>query len=82
MKRDALAFFRILPAGAADVGEVSREELRADGLGDWCLKDVGHDDLGDLFGAEFDELVPMEERPTDPGLPASVMRELKIGRAG
>lgn len=80
MKRDALAFFRILPAGAADVGEgVSREDLRAAGAGDWSIKDVAADDLSDLFGDEYDEPILLDERPTDPGVPYI---ELKIGKAG
>lgn len=98
MKRDALAFFRILPAGTADVGAgVSREELRAAGLGDWSLTDVGRDDLTDVLGPEgigpdlaaparpdpffpdFDEVLPMEDRPTDPGVPVVELR-LRKGR--
>ena len=53
MKPEALGFFRILPAGAADIGdEVSREDLREAGLGDWSLRDVGSDDLTGVFPDE------------------------------
>lgn len=80
MKRDALAFFRILPAGAADLGEeVSREDLRAAGLGDWSMRDVGRDDLGDVFGPEFDEVLPFDEAPTNPGVGVT---RLGLGRTG
>ena len=62
MKRDALAFFRILPAGAADIGDdVSREDLRRAGAGDWFLKLGNQDDVGCLF----DEVPDFPERPPE-----------------
>lgn len=77
MKRDALAFFRILPAGTADIGDdVSRADLRAAGVGDWALTDVGRDDLSDVLGGDYDEPVPIDDLPTEPKVP--VVR-LKIG---
>jgi hypothetical protein len=92
-KRDTLAFFRILPAGAADIGDdVTREDLRQAGVGDWAMTGVGADDLSDvggLFGGEYDEPVPldtvhleplpMEDAPTAPRVP---FVELKLGKAG
>lgn len=80
MNRDALAFFRILPAGAADVGrDVSRDELRAAGLGEWSMTEVGRDDLGEAFGGEYDEVLPLEEEPTDPRVTPVVIRFGKVG---
>jgi hypothetical protein len=83
VKREALAFFRILPAGAADVGDdVSREDLRAAGAGDWSLKDLGGDDLSDVlppFGPEYDEPVLMDDR--EPATEEKVTR-LELGKAG
>lgn len=71
MKREALGFFRILPAGAADVGEdVSREDLRAAGAGDWSLRDVGRDDLSDVLAPldeDYDEPVCLDDRPPAEG---------------
>jgi hypothetical protein len=56
MNREALAYLRMLPAGAADVG-VSREELRAAGAGDWSMVNVARDDLAaDLPDACVDPL--------------------------
>lgn len=53
VNRDALAVFRILPAGAADVGrDVSRDELRAAGLGEWSMTGVGRDDLASHQAAD------------------------------
>lgn len=69
MNRDALAFFRILPAGAADVGEdVSREELREAGAGDWFLKVGSQDDVGCLF----------DEVPEYPGRPAEIPEDYDV----
>ncbi len=83
MKREALGFFRILPAGAADIGDdVSREDLRAAGMGDWSLRDVGCDDLTDVLpplDGEYDEPVRLDDRAAEPG--ESVV-ELKMGKAG
>lgn len=63
MKTDALAFFRILPAGAADVGDVSREELREAGAGDWTMKGgIEREDLGDLF-PELTDFEVLNEAP-------------------
>jgi len=71
MNRQALGFFRILPAGAADVGdEVSREDLRAAQLGDWSMSDVGRDDLSDVvfpFDGEYDEPVLLDDRAPERG---------------
>lgn len=83
MKREALAFFRILPPGAADVGDdVSREDLRAAGAGDWSLTNLGGDDLTDVlppFGDEYDEPVRLDDREPAPG--EQVVR-LPFGKAG
>jgi hypothetical protein len=83
MKREALAFFRILPAGAADVGaDVSREDLRAAGAGDWSMKDLGGDDLTDVlppFDGEYDVPVRLDDRAPEPG---ERVVELKMGRTG
>ena len=83
MNREALAYFRILPAGAADVGDdVSREDLREAGLGDWSLKGVGHDDLTDVLPPlpdEYDVPIRMDDRAPGPGEPVV---ELKMSRAG
>lgn len=66
MKREALAFFRILPAGAADVGaDVSREELRDAGLGQWSMSCTERDDLRGLLRDEYDEPVCLDDR--EPG---------------
>jgi hypothetical protein len=70
MKREALAFFRILPAGAADVGEdVSREDLRAAGLGDWSMHDLSSDDLSDVLpplGPDYDTPLLLDDKPPRP----------------
>jgi len=83
VKREALAFFRILPAGAADVGdEVSREDLRAAGAGDWSLRDLGGDDLTDVLpplGPEYDEPIRMDDRPPADG---ERVVTLALGKAG
>lgn len=67
MNRDALAFLRILPAGAADIGpEVTREELREAGVGDWVVTGGMVDDVGCLFpefGPEYDVVLPMDAAP-------------------
>ncbi|MFZ5478074.1 MAG: hypothetical protein ACOZNI_14965 [Myxococcota bacterium] len=82
-KRQALGFFRILPAGAADVGDdVSREDLREAGLGDWSLKDVGSDDLSDVMpelGPEYDVPVLLDDRPPAPG---EKVVKLTFGKTG
>lgn len=79
MKKEALAFIRLLPAGAADIGpDVTRAELREAGVGNWSLACGGRDDLsGDLppideatppkrdLPPEFDELVPLTDRPPE-----------------
>ena len=72
MKREALAFFRILPAGAADMGEVTREELRAEGLGLWSLTEPIAEDIGCVFNRpeeiseEYDiPLIEHVERPDE-----------------
>lgn len=61
MKRDALAFFRILPAGAADIGEdVTREDLRAAGAGQWVVTERMEDDVSCIFGPERAKEIPLD----------------------
>ncbi len=81
MNREALGFFRILPAGAADIGDdVSREDLRTARIGDWSLQNVGSDDLTDvLLDGEYDIPLRMDDRTPDAGAPVV---EIKMGRAG
>lgn len=70
MKREALGLFRILPAGAANVGDVSREELREAGVGRWSLQDVSSDDLTDVLPpmeGEYDIPVRLDDRPPEAG---------------
>ncbi len=78
MDTEALAFIRILPAGAADIGpDVTRAELREAGLGSWSLACGGRDDLSRELAAlddagppptlppEYDELIPISDRPPE-----------------
>lgn len=61
MKQEALAFIKILPAGAADIGpDVSREELREAGVGAWSASVTHRDDVGCLFDPE-----ELAERPAE-----------------
>lgn len=82
MNRDALAFFRILPAGAADIGaEVTRQELREAGAGDWLIKERIQDDVSCLFGpgGDFDEVMEIAESKPQKG---EVVTELRFSKVG
>lgn len=85
MNRDALAFFRILPAGAADIGaEVSRQDLREAGAGDWVVKEAIQDDVSCVFGpggleGDFDEVMPLAESKPRKG---EVVTELRFKQVG
>lgn len=61
MKLEAVSLFRILPAGAAELG-VSREEMREAGVGAWSAGGGQQDDVSRLFDPEeFDEVLPAPE---------------------
>lgn len=69
MKLEALAFVRILPPGAADVGDVSREDLRDAGAGTWSARVAHRDDVGCLFD-EVPEAPPEARTATRPDVAA------------
>lgn len=81
MNRDALAFFRILPAGAADIGpEVTRQELREAGAGDWLIKETIQDDVSCLFGpGDFDEVMEIPDSKPSKGEVVTELRFQKVG---
>lgn len=61
MKLEAISLFRILPAGAAEIG-VSRQEMREAGVGSWSAGGGQRDDVSCLFDPEeFDEVMPSPE---------------------
>ena len=84
MNKEALAFIRILPAGAADIGpDVTRAELREAGAGNWSLACGGRDDLSSVLGPdprapeippEYDVIVTAHERPPEAGEPVVHLR--------
>ena len=63
MKLEAISLMKILPSGAADVGGVTRQQLRDAGVGRWSAQCESVDDLRDAFDApEPDtEIVPCPE---------------------
>lgn len=83
MKPGALAFFRILPPGAAEVGEdVSREDLRAAGAGDWAMTELTADDLTDVLPpteAEFDIPICLDDQKPARGEPVIHLSMRKTG---
>lgn len=73
-KLETFSLMRMLPAGAADMGDVTREELRERDLGAWSAPSGRIDDVRAVQGAvvsspqdprtmaDFDEVLPLEER--------------------
>lgn len=54
---EAISLLRFLPPGAADVGEgITREDLRAEGVGVWSDPCGRVDDLRPIF-EDFDEVL-------------------------
>ena len=45
MKLEAISLMKLLPAGAADVGGVTRQQLRDAGVGQWSAQCEAVDDL-------------------------------------
>ena len=85
-KLEAVSLMRLLPAGAADLGDgVTREQLREAGLGAWSTRCGRRDDVSaatvdapDPGLEDYDAVLPQpedtSEAPTAPGGPVVRMQ--------
>jgi hypothetical protein len=81
VKQEAISLMRFLPPGAADLGEeVTRDDMRAAGIGEWSGRVTHRDDVSCVFDRppelpeEFDYVVPMMDEVTEPGIKVTRLR--------
>ena len=82
MKLEAISLVRILPAGGANVGDVSRDELRGAEVGKWAARVEARDDVTPVYGPpparhpldDYDRPVPLDDREPEPGERVIVLR--------
>lgn len=69
MNLEAISLLRILPAGGADLGEATREDMRQADVGKWSDPCGRQDDLRETMAAAD---APTEEHEALPGFDAVV----------
>lgn len=82
MKLEAISLVRILPAGKANVGNVTRDELRDSEVGKWAAQVPARDDVSCVYGPvpakhpldDYDHPVPLDDREPEPGENVVVFR--------
>ncbi|GEM_PF-2862729 len=65
MNLEAISLLRFLPAGAADMGDVTREEMRQAGAGRWSAPLRRADDMRPALEAPVEDEPATEERAGD-----------------
>ncbi len=65
---EAISLLRFLPPGTADLGELSRAEMREAGLGAWSAPLHAREDTRPPDGLhDYDEVLPAEPAAPAPG---------------
>jgi len=82
VKLEAISLVRILPAGQANVGDVTRDQLRENEVGRWAARVPTRDDVSCVYGPpparhpldDYDHPVPVDDREPEPGENVVVLR--------